>query len=117
MNKLLLALPVVLFAAAPAHATGGLVCRTAGARPLELSLVIGHTAVSSIVSARLSERGRAVPVTVVQSWLEPNELWLDLVDPNATRHEARLRAKRNGRVYDGTIWRGGRGRWVRCRED
>jgi len=116
MNKLLLALPVALLAATPAHASGGLICRTAGARPLEVSLVIGHTAVSSLVSARLSDGGRDVPVTIAQSWLDSNELRLDLVDRNAARHEARLRVRRTGQFYDGSIWRGGQRRWVRCRE-
>jgi hypothetical protein len=32
------------------------------------------------------------------------------------RREARLLAKKNGRFYDGSISRGGRTRWVRCRE-
>lgn len=116
MRKLLLALPLILFAATPAEATGGLVCRTAGARPLQVSLVIGHTAVASVVSARLTDNGRQVAVSVAQSWLEPGELRLDLVDDNAMRREARVIAKKNGRFYDGSIWRGGQRRWVRCRE-
>lgn len=115
MRRLLLALPVVL-AATPAEATGGLVCRTAGARPVEVSLVIGHTVVSSVVSARLTDNRRLVPVAVAQSWLEPNEIRLDLVDRNAIRHELRLRARKNGVFYDGSLWRGGQRRWVRCRE-
>jgi len=115
MQKLALFTLAALFAS-PAYATGGLVCRTAEPRPVESALVIGHTAVSSIVSARLTDNGRDVPVTVAQSWFEPNEVRLDLVDKNATRHELRLRAKRNGRFYDGSIWRSGQRRWVRCRE-
>ena len=107
---------LMLIAAAPAHATGGLVCQTAGTRPIEAALVIGHAAVQSIVSARLADNGRAIPVTVAQSWLEPKEIRLDLVDPNAVRHELRLRATWNGRAYDGSIWRNGKRRWIRCRE-
>lgn len=106
-----------LLAGSPAFATGGLVCRTAGARPLETALVISHTAVSSVVSARLTDSGREIPVAVAQSWLEQNEVRLDLTDRNAARHELRLRATRNGRFYDGSIWRSGQRRWVRCRED
>jgi hypothetical protein len=116
MNRALLLLQLALAISAPAHATGGLVCRTAGARPIELSLVTGHTAVEAVVSARLRDNGRNVPVSVAQSWLEPGELRLDLVDPNAMRREARLIAKKNGRFYDGSIWRGERRRWIRCRE-
>ena len=115
MRKLLVVLPL-FFAAAPAHASGGLVCRTAGARPIELAMVVSHTAVSAVVSARLTDNGRGVPVAVAQSWLEPNEVRLDLTDRNAARHELRLRAKRNGRNYDGSLWRHGQRRWVRCRE-
>jgi hypothetical protein len=110
-------LPVVaLVVATPAYATGGLICRTAGPRPVELALVISHTAVSAIVSARLTDNGRQVPVALAQSWLEPNEVRLDLTDRNAARHELRLRAKLNRGAYDGSIWRGGKRRWVRCRE-
>jgi hypothetical protein len=116
MKKALLSLPVLLAMSAPAQATGGLVCRTAGVRPIELSLVTGHAAVESVVSARLRDNGRNVPVKVAQSWLDAREVRIDLVDPNAMRRETRLIAKKNGRFYDGTMLRGGRSRWVRCRE-
>ena len=116
MKRVPLGLLLAFFAASPAFATGGLVCRTAGAPPLQVAVVISHTAVSSVVSARLTDNRREVPVAVAQSWLEPNELRLDLTDRNAVRHELRLRAKRNGNVYDGSLWRGGKRRWVRCRE-
>ena len=117
MNKSVLLLPILLAIAVPAHATGGLTCRTAGARPLEVSLVIGHTAVSSVHSARLRDNGRSVPVSVAQSWLEPSDAAPGPAPTsNATRREARLLAKKNGRFYDGSIWRGGQRRWVRCRE-
>jgi hypothetical protein len=116
MTYRILATALAVAFASPAFATGGLVCRTAGARPVEAWLVVSHTAVSTVVSARLSDNGRDVPVAIAQSWIEPNELRLDLVNRNATRHELRLRARRNGGVYDGTLWRGGQRRWVRCRE-
>ena len=116
MNRILLALSLALVVASPAYATGGLVCQTAGPRPIQVSMVISHTAVSSVVSARLSDGGRNVPVSVAQSWLEPAEIRLDLVDRNATRHELRLRARKNGAFYDGSLWRAGKRRWVRCRE-
>ncbi len=115
MKRLLLAIPLAV-AATPADATGGLVCRTAGPQPIEAYLVISHTAVSSVVSARLADKGSTVPVTVAQSWLEPAEIRLDLVDPNAIRHELRLRARKNGAAYDGSLWRSGNRHWVRCRE-
>lgn len=114
--KKLPVLTVAVLSATPAYATGGLVCRTAGPPPTEVAMVISHTAVSTVVSARLTDNRRQIPVAVAQSWLEPDEVRLDLTDPNATRHELRLRAKRNGRFYDGSIWRSGQRRWVRCRE-
>ena len=115
MKRLLLLLPLA-FAATPAQATGGLVCRTAGPRPIDVAMVISHTAVSAVVSARLTDNGRGVPVALAQSWIEPAEVRLDLSDKNGTRHELRLRAKKNGYVYDGSLWRNGQRRWVRCRE-
>ena len=116
MPQYLVALPLLLVAATPAAATGGLVCRTAGPKPTEVSLVTGHAAVASIVSAQLSDGGRAVPVRIAQAWLDASLLRLDLVDPSAGRHELRLSARLNGRTFDGTLWRGGTARWVRCRE-
>ncbi|HET9811319.1 MAG TPA: hypothetical protein VFP53_06430 [Sphingomicrobium sp.] len=116
MTRLSVLLPIAFLAAAPAHATGGLVCRTAGPQPIEVSLVIGHTAVSSVVSARLTDGGRQVLVRAAQSWLDPDEIRLDLVDPQAIVHELRLRAVKKGDAYDGSLWRGGKLRWVRCRE-
>ena len=64
----------------------------------------------------MSDNGRDVPVVTAQSWLDSSEIRLDLVDRNAMRHEARLRATRKGDTYDGSVWRGGTRRWVRCRE-
>jgi len=115
MKKFLLILPIAA-AASPALATGGLICRTAGLRSVEVAAVVSHTAVSSVVSVRLIDEGRNVPVAVAQSWLEPNEFRLDLTNRNSTRHELRLRVTRNGRNYDGTIWRAGQRHWIRCRE-
>ena len=116
MNRLLLALPLALIAVTPAHATSGLFCSTAGADPIELQLVIGHAALPTVVQARLRHGERDVPVTVAQSWLEPNEVRVDLTDPEAARHELRLRVRARGDAYDGSLWRLGKRRWVRCRE-
>ena len=109
---------LALLIAAPAQTTGGLVCNTSGQRPVTLALVISHTAVPAVVSARLDEGGREVPVMTAQSWLDTDEVRVDLTDRNAMRHEARLRAtwRSRSRSYDGTLWRGGQRRWVRCRE-
>jgi hypothetical protein len=102
--------------AAPAHATSGLFCSTAGEKPIVVQLVIGNSAVSSVVQASLTDDGREVPVSVAQAWLERDEIRLDLVDPNAERHELRLVARSKGDNYDGSIWRNGKRRWVRCSE-
>ncbi len=116
MRKTVLLAATLAAVASPAHATGGLVCEAAGPRPVRVSLVIGLTAVSHVVQARLSDNGANVPVTVAQSWLDRSELRLDLTDPNAERHELRLRASARGSGYDGSLWRHGKRRWVRCRE-
>ena len=58
MKKLLLVAAAALLASTPANATGGLLCSTAGARNVSLALVVSHTAVPSIVSARLTDGGR-----------------------------------------------------------
>ena len=116
MKWILLAGAAALLMSAPAHATTGLVCSTAGDRPVHIALVISHTAIPAVVSARLTDNHRDVPAVTAQSWFDANEVRVDLVDRNAMRHEARLRAARNGSVYDGSLWRDGRRRWVRCRE-
>lgn len=116
MNKLTMIAPLVLITATPAWATGGLVCSTAGTHPINVALVISHIAVPSAVSARLAQDGRDVPVRIAQSWFESGEIRVDLVDPQALRHELRLKARWTGRFYDGSIWRTGKRRWVRCRE-
>ena len=116
MKKLLPAAAIALLASTPASATGGFLCRTAGDRGASLALVVSHTAVPALVSARLTDDGHEVPVALAQSWLDPAELRVDLVDPNAIRHEARIRVTRQGDHYDGSLWRHGKRRWVRCRE-
>ena len=118
--NILVPLAVVVAAvsfASPAHATGGLVCRTAGARPIEVSLGFGHVPGSPLIATRLLAAGRNVPVSAAQWWLDNQEVRLILVGANALRQELLLRAKRNGHVYDGNLWRSGKRRWVRCRED
>lgn len=116
MKKLLLALPLALFAATPAEATGGFVCRTAGANPVEVAVGFGHVPGSPLIARRLIDRGRLVPVADAQWWLDSKELRVLLISPQAQRKEVEVRAKRNGHVYDGSLWRGGKRRWVRCRE-
>ena len=116
MKRLLLGLPLAFLAVSPAFATGGLVCRTAGARPIEVSVGFGHVPGSPLILTRLRDNGRQVPATHAQWWLDNDEVRLLLIAPNAHREELKLRARRKGHVYDGSLWRGGKRRWVRCRE-
>ena len=103
--------------AAPAEATGGLVCQTAGPHPIEVSVGFGHVPGSPLILTRLIDNGRQVPVRQAQWWLDNAEVRLLLISPQGHREELTLRATRNGYVYDGSIWRGGKRRWVRCHDN
>ena len=103
--------------AAPAQATGGLVCRTAGAKPIEVNVGFGHVPGAPLILTRLLDSGRNIPVTAAQWWLDDKEVRVIFVSPDVHRQELLLRAKRSGHVYDGSLWRGDKRRWVRCRED
>ena len=117
MKRLLFALPLALIAGTPAHATGGFVCRTAGAAPIEAAVGFGHVPGSPVIITRLIDGSRVVPSRHAQWWLDKDELRLLLVGTDAMREELLIRAKRNGHTYDGSLWRNGKRRWVRCRED
>lgn len=119
MKKYLTLAPLLMFAAAPAHATGGLVCRTAGAKPIEVSLGFGHVPGAPLIATRLLDNGRTVPVSAAQWWLDNAEVRVLLIGPNASKEELILRAKRNHarHFFDGSLLRNGKRRWVRCRED
>jgi hypothetical protein len=118
MHRLLPAVLLALFAAGPAHATGGFVCRTAGPNPVMISIGFGHAVGAPLIASatRLSDNGRNVPVVAPQWWLDTSEFRLLLADPSAMRREAVIKTKRNGQVYDGSLWREGKRRWIRCRE-
>ena len=117
MRMLILAGAAAVGLAAPAQATGGLVCRTAGARPIEVNMGFGHVPGAPLILTRLLDNGRNVPVRSAQWWLDNDEVRILLIDPDARQEQVRLKARRNGFVYDGSLWRGGKRRWVRCRED
>ena len=118
MKKLLIIIAPILAitAASPALASGGLSCRTGGTRPVQVDLAYGHVFGTPLVSSRLLDNGRTVAVAHPQWWLDRNEVRLVLTNPDAVREELRLVARRNGTAYDGSLWRGGKRRWVRCRE-
>jgi hypothetical protein len=117
MKHLILpALLTATLAAAPAHATGGFNCRTAGSRPVQVDIGFGHVPGAPLFSQRLIDNGRQVPVTAPSNHHCGAELRLLLASPDAMRREVILRARKNGPFYDGSIWRNGQRRWVRCRE-
>ncbi|AKQ40834.2 hypothetical protein CP97_00365 [Aurantiacibacter atlanticus] len=68
--------------------------------------------------ARLVEGRKEIAVTATQWWLSASELRLALVSPDAITEELILIASWNeaSHTYDGSVWRAGRQRWVRCRE-
>lgn len=115
MRKSIFAL-LIASLAAPAHATGGFVCRTAGDRQIEVSVGFGHVPGTPLTLTRLLDGGRDVPVAEAQWWLDDSELRLLLINPESTRQEVKVEAKRNGHTYDGSLWRNGWQQWVRCRE-
>ena len=105
MKLRLLATALALTAAGPALASGGLTCRTGGARAVQVDLAYGHVFGTGLVSSRLLDGGRNIPVEHPQWWLDRNEVRLVLTGPGAIREELRLVAKRNGEFFDGSIWR------------
>jgi hypothetical protein len=117
MKTLLLALPAMLLAS-PAMGTGGFTCRTGGANPVVVSIGFGHTPGAPLLRdvTRLTVNGRDIAVIAPQWWLDDSELRLVLADRAAMRREAIIKARRNGGTYDGSLWRGGKRQWVRCRE-
>jgi hypothetical protein len=120
MNKWAFSLPLTLLTfSAPAHATGGLVCKTAGPQPIEVALGFGRVPSAPLFLARLLDNGREIPVNAPQWWMRSSELRLALTSEDALREELVLTAQWNdeSRSYDGSLWRAGRKRWVRCREN
>lgn len=117
MRRVALGAAAIASLASPAHATGGLVCRTAGPRPIEVSVGFGHVPGAPLILVRLVDNGRQVPARQAQWWLDNSEVRLLLIAPDALREELTLRARRIGYVYDGSLWRGGKRRWVRCQDN
>jgi len=119
MTKTVFTLPLLLLlAATPAHATGGFDCRTGGVRPIQVSLGFGHVAGAPLLqdATRLTDNGRPIPVAAPQWWFDGTELRLLLTDRAGQQREAFLKAVKRGPTYDGSIWRHGQRRRIRCRE-
>jgi hypothetical protein len=111
----------------PALATGGLLCKPVGGTGPWLSLVIGHGYAPGIVCANLKEAGRWISVCqesdrlmIAQRWIDRERVWVDIIDRNNGRDEAKLRAtvQPNQRIHTalGTLTRRGKTYKVRCAE-
>jgi hypothetical protein len=120
----LLALPL-LFAAAPAWATGGFDCRTTDRSDIVMSGTIGRLIGTPLVAAhlRIGERTLSTSdpdpqIAIARSWIDAREIRVDLIDPQAERFVAQLRARVGARgVGSGTlVWEGVTHR-VRCEVD
>ena len=119
---------VALAWSAPALATGGFGCRPVSGSGPTLDIVIGHTPSARPLSVTLREgrrtfstaAGAGGALVLGQSWIDERHLWLDLLDSNANRFEAKLRAsfqpRMRGRPAIGTLVRGGRTYRMRCIE-
>jgi hypothetical protein len=118
--------PALLAAASPALATGTILCRStiSPAAGPSLSLTVGTSVGTGVLQARLTHgaesltagTGAGAPV-IGQSWLDNEELKLDILDANADAHLARLDTRRlRGLSYVGTLSYRGRTWQVRCDE-
>lgn len=129
----------LLAVSSPALATGGFECRPVGGDGPVLTMGFGHGIAAGGMAVLLTEGQRRLstcadkqrcwfaagelhgpPLVVGQSWMDDKYLWLDLVDANATRFEAKLRAsfrpELKGRPAIGTLERNSRTWQVRCIE-
>lgn len=113
-----------LFAASSASATSSIFCRTTDRPELELDLSVGHPPLA-IAGATLRNGSRTLTtgdgqsrIVIAQSWLDDQELKLDLADSNVENFIARLRTRkvRDG-VYAGTLRHGERTLEVICSFD
>ena len=117
-----------LLCATPAFATGGFECRPVSGTGPTLTIGIGHGPSMRPFAVWIREgkrilstnRAEGEPLMVGQSWIDGQYLWLDLLDANAVRFEAKLRAsfqpKMRGRPAIGALVRNGRTYRVRCIE-
>jgi hypothetical protein len=117
----------VLAVSSPALATGGLLCKPISGAGPQLSLTIGHSYASSIVCANLREGGRWLStcqppgrLMIARSWMDGQLVWVDIIDRDNGRQEAKLRAvvKPKQRIHTalGTLTRRGKTYKVRCVE-
>ena len=118
MKRRLLFLAPAVLAAAPAHATGELICETASGEATRISLGFGHAPVATGMWAS-AQTGDAAwrKLEVAQSWMDREKLLVDLADAERTTLLARIEARWNDATnsFDGTLTQGETTRWVRCR--
>ncbi|HEX8442604.1 MAG TPA: hypothetical protein VF631_03040 [Allosphingosinicella sp.] len=125
MRHTFAAAALLLLAAAPAHATQGLLCRALSSKVPRISLVIGA---GGIAGASLDENGRWLTLgpntdlRLTQAWIDGEQVLADIVGPTWDR-VARLRARFEPPVRGmprsarGTLTLRGRTFAVRCKED
>lgn len=117
-----------LACSSPAWATGGFECKpVAGPGPI-LIVGIGHGLSLRPFTVWLREGNRQLAaqqdgsgqLSLGQTWIDAQYLWIDLLDSNHERFEAKLRATFQPKLKDrpaiGTLVRGGRTYKVRCIE-
>ena len=118
-----------LVCSTPALGTGGFECRPISGPGPRVTVGFGHSAIAvRPFQASIGEGKRMLiangrpgdPIRIGQSWIDRQYIWLDLVNANSTRFEARIRAtiqpKYKYPVGIGTLVRNGRTYRVRCIE-
>lgn len=113
---------VLLMSAAPALASAGFDCETTDGSNIVISGNMARAIAAPLNSASLQVGGETLSTTadppqivVGQSWLDREELRVDLVDPQLERFEAQLRVRFDAEgEATGTLIRNGRTHPVRC---
>jgi hypothetical protein len=117
-----------LLGSSPAWATGGFECKPVAGPGPTLIVGIGHGLSLRPFTVWLREGKRQLTagqdgsgeLALGQTWIDSQYLWVDLLDPNGQRFEAKLRAtfqpRMKYRPAVGTLVRGGRTYRVRCIE-
>ena len=117
-----LCLAPLLAAATPAFATGGFECRTTDRSAIVLGGSFGNALGTPIDAVYLELPGRRLwtadrPHTlfIVRSWLDGEEIRVDLLEQGDDDFAAQLRARfRENRIATGTLLRNGVRHPVRC---
>lgn len=117
-----------LACSSPAWATGGFECKPVAGPGPTLIVGIGHGLSLRPFTVWLREGRRQLaagqdgsgPLVLGQTWIDERYLWVDLLDSNRGRFEAKLRTifqpRLKGRPAIGTLVRNGRTYRVRCIE-